>query len=149
MKKWIEKAKERQGWVTCVLQAQLFGLFTCKSLLIRGWRRTDDRSRLSSPPVMQAYLRALWLYLENSALTERHAAEQPSGAATQRQHAEDAGTLCTLSHKNMAELWCSITRRFLLQLSKCYKLFLFLMFFSPQFLILVHFAPKWVTWLCF
>lgn len=98
MEWWTEeKAKERQGQATCVLQAHLFGLFTCKSLLIRGWRRADDRSRLSSPPVMQAYLRALRLYRVNSALTERHAAEQPGGTATPGQHARDAGTLYTLT----------------------------------------------------
>lgn len=101
-----ERAKEKKKWgesqrkarlLSCVLQAHLFGLFTCKSLLIRGWRGTDDRSRLSSPPVMRAYLRALRLYRVNSALTERHAAERPGGTATQRLHIEDAETLITLT----------------------------------------------------
>lgn len=138
--------------MTCVLQAHLFGLFTCKSLLIRGWRGTDDRTRLSSPPVMQAYLRALRLSRVNSALTERHAVEQPRGTATQRRHAEDGGTLCTLTQGYWhLKIWqsssggVSPTRRFrvhfCLWVTPSLELFLETLISFP-FYFLIFFPPK-------
>lgn len=99
-KKKCRESQRKARLLTCVLQAHLFGLFTCKSLLIRGWRGTDDRSRLSSPPVMRVYLRALRVYRVNSAFTEQHTAERPGLTATQRLHIEDTETLSTPSENN-------------------------------------------------